>query len=512
MSHRSLLPLFATLGLLGFACSDNEGDAPTPPGDTTEESTPTTPHTHDAGAQPDAASLDETTANETTTDEPAGDEAGPSETPEHHADASESIDAGADGEISFFQDVLPIYAERCVHCHEPGGIAPFALDNYDDARKWANASLSAIQARTMPPWLTKADGTCNHFQDSAWLSDSEIDTVRQWVDQGILEGKTRSIDAKPGETLDATLTLATPVYTPHAAGGDYARYDDYHCFIVDAADGLDQFLTSYEVIPGNPALVHHVVLMTVDPNMVVTEDGKTNRDLIEAMDAKSPDVEGWTCFGAAGDGVAVSGNPVVWAPGQGVLRYPDKTGLFLDSREQLVIQVHYNLSNPELAGASDQTRIALHLEPEVERPGQFVLPDGLLSTLFEGEPATLPPGQADYAYSWAMPLSEPLEEAGVEAFDVYGVFPHMHELGTSMSVTFTREGEADTCVADVPRWDFDWQLFYRFEEPLVVTADQTLEVTCHFDTRGREEPTLPGWGTQNEMCLAGLFMVPHAAP
>jgi hypothetical protein len=35
-----------------------------------------------------------------------------------------------------------------------------------------------------------------------------------------------------------------------------------------------------------------------------------------------------------------------------------------------------------------------------------------------------------------------------------------------------------------------------------------LEVTCEFDTRGATGPVTPGWGTQNEMCLAGLYLVP----
>jgi len=246
--------------------------------------------------------------------------------------------------------------------------------------------------------------------------------------------------------------------------------------------------------------------------MVVSDDGSTNLDVIEALDAESPDVDGWTCFGAAGDGVAVSGTPVVWAPGQGVVHYPEHTGLHLGSGQLLVIQVHYNLSNPELDGESDQTEIALHLEDEVERPGLFELPDGLLQTLFEGDVAMIPPGEADYAYTWKLPLKDALEEANAEAFDVYGVFPHMHALGTSMSVKFTQNDAPDTCIADVPHWDFDWQLFYRFQKPLVATAEHTLEVTCHFDTRRRDEPTLPGWGTQNEMCLAGLFVVPRQAP
>lgn len=430
-----------------------------------------------------------------------GDDSSPHDEHEH--------DAGVD--VYFFQSVLPIYAKRCVICHEEGGIGPFRLDNYEDARTWANASLAAIEARTMPPWLATADGQCNEFEAAAWLSDDEMRVIRSWVDGGYLEGEPRALAVPPAETLDTTLTLSTPEYVPHAAGGEYARFDDYRCFIAEADGQLDRYLTAYEVVPGNPALVHHVVLMTVDPDMVVGEDGRTNRDVIDALDAESPDVDGWTCFGAAGDGVAVNGNPVVWAPGQGVVHYPDHTGLLLGAHELMVIQVHYNLSNPALDGEPDQTQIALHLEDEVERPGIFTVPDGLLETLFEGEVAALPPGEADYSYTWKLPMSEPLADVGAETFDVYGVFPHMHELGTSMSVKFTREDEADTCIADVPRWDFDWQLFYRFQEPIVATIEHTLEVTCHFDTRRRDEPTLPGWGTQNEMCLAGLFVVPRAA-
>src|SRR5690606_22976639 len=56
---------------------------------------------------------------------------------------------------------------------------------------------------------------------------------------------------------------------------------------------------------------------------------------------------------------------------------------------------------------------------------------------------------------------------------------------------------------------FNWQLFYFYDEPILLRGDDTLRVTCHFDTRGREEPVTPGWGTQNEMCLAGLFLVPR---
>jgi hypothetical protein len=49
---------------------------------------------------------------------------------------------------------------------------------------------------------------------------------------------------------------------------------------------------------------------------------------------------------------------------------------------------------------------------------------------------------------------------------------------------------------------------YFYETPMRVGADDTLHVTCTYDTRGATEPVLPGWGTQNEMCLMGMFVVP----
>jgi hypothetical protein len=45
------------------------------------------------------------------------------------------------------------------------------------------------------------------------------------------------------------------------------------------------------VLPGNPALVHHVLLMPVDLERVV-DGGKTNGEVMQEMDDASPDRAG----------------------------------------------------------------------------------------------------------------------------------------------------------------------------------------------------------------------------
>ena len=41
---------------------------------------------------------------------------------------------------------------------------------------------------------------------------------------------------------------------------------------------------------------------------------------------------------------------------------------------------------------------------------------------------------------------------------------------------------------------------------LTLEFGDRLEMTCVYDTSGDAQPTIPGWGTQNEMCFMGLYL------
>jgi hypothetical protein len=67
------------------------------------------------------------------------------------------------GAVTFWKDVAPIYNQKCVRCHQEGGIAPFALDNFADAKSHAALALGQVTAGTMPPYFMTHDGTCGSF-------------------------------------------------------------------------------------------------------------------------------------------------------------------------------------------------------------------------------------------------------------------------------------------------------------------------------------------------------------
>ncbi|HEU4413047.1 MAG TPA: hypothetical protein VFS43_47835 [Polyangiaceae bacterium] len=423
----------------------------------------------------------------------------------------------ASAPLTFWQDVAPVFYQRCVSCHREGGIAPFRLDDYESARTWAAASKEAVASRRMPPWLATADGSCNTFRDSAWLSDEEVRVIGAWADSERREGAPRADLAPPSRPgLGGAVEIASPEFTPEPLGTDYAESDEYRCFLVDPALAADRFLTGYDVSPGNDALVHHVLVIPVDPAAPAL-DGRTNLDVMTAYDADSPDRAGWPCFSGAGDGVTSRGIPVTWAPGQGAVDYPAGIGVRIPAGNLLVMQVHYNMADASLRGQSARTAVKLRLEERVEREGVFLDVDPFLGSLLRGRPDEVPAGLAVAPYDWEVPYEQLLAfQLGGEPIpylDVYGVFPHMHERGLSLRSSLGRADGSEACTLDVPRWDFGWQLIYFYDEPLRFGPGDRLRATCTYDTRGMSAPLRPGWSTQDEMCLTGLlFALPPPAP
>ena len=166
--------------------------------------------------------------------------------------------------------------------------------------------------------------------------------------------------AKPGKLLplrkgEDRLTLTMPAaYTPSAPTGKGT--DDYRCFMLDPKLARDSYLTGTNVLPGNPDVVHHVILFRVPPDQV---------DEAQRLDNADQD-EGWTCFG--GSGVAGEVDQLndapwlgAWAPGGSETKTPDGYGVDLPRGSRIIMQVHYNLLadvGPDMS--STQIRLMPH--------------------------------------------------------------------------------------------------------------------------------------------------------
>jgi hypothetical protein len=394
-------------------------------------------------------------------------------------DPSERDASSSDGGTQVeFRAVAEILGQRCTSCHREGTVAPFALASHADVAAWAEPIVAEITARTMPPWGVDDSGACQHFVDSRWLSDDEIATIVAWVDAGAPAG-TPDDDAllAPPETTslgdDAHVVEMAEPYTP-----DATLVDDYRCFVLDAGIAADEFLTAYEVRPGNLAGVHHVLLY---------QSSSPEADAQAIANDDADDAPGYPCFGGAGiDGYRFLAG---WAPGTGITRYPAETGIRVAAGRALILQLHYNLA---ASSAADRTAIAFELQTTIAKEAE-VLPLADLELV-------LAPGLADVSTM----TSTMVEDFGTA--DIYGVYPHMHTLGRGLRVDLDHAG-VTSCLVDVQAWDFGWQQFYFYESTIAVGDGDLATLRCDYDTRTRDAEVTWGEGTADEMCLAGFYFV-----
>src|SRR5262249_17371842 len=73
---------------------------------------------------------------------------------------------------TYHKDVEPILQDHCQKCHVEGGLAPFALLTYEEARSNSPRLVVETQARRMPPWGAQDTDECK--PRLAWNHDERL--------------------------------------------------------------------------------------------------------------------------------------------------------------------------------------------------------------------------------------------------------------------------------------------------------------------------------------------------
>lgn len=413
---------------------------------------------------------------------------------------------------TYYQNVKPILDAKCTKCHVEGGIAPFSLTSYADAGPYAQLIRAAVESRTMPPWLASPDHEPLMFDET--LSETQIATVGAWVDAGAPEGDA-SKEAAPlqvdhGGLSRVDLTLTMPeAYTPEVFP------DDYRCFVMDWPLDKPTFVTGYNSVPGNHAVVHHTLAFLISPDYVPR---------VEGFDA-AEEGPGYRCFGgptAEGEEQFPISFMGAWAPGMGGVDLPPSTGIMVDPGSKVVLQVHYN-STPQSSGP-DQTSMQFSVSDDVATEG-FYVPFFDVRWYFDPKTMTVPAGDADAMHSFQDDPNTNITVLGLtrgtkfpNGMKVYSTLLHQHVLGHDISISKAKSADARTLI-EIPKWDFHWQREFFFQSPEEVLPGEELLLECHWDNSAAGQPWVDGvqgtpkdvtWGegTSDEMCVSFLYITP----
>ncbi len=378
---------------------------------------------------------------------------------------------------TYAEDVANILNNHCVECHRPNEVAPFSLQNYDDAKKWARMISIVTESKKMPPW--KAVPNYNEFHDANVLTKEQIDTLKNWAENDAPRGD-KSKEPSP-KKFSSEWTLGTPdliasaekEFSLPAEGKDI-----YRNFIVKTNFTETKYIKAMNVRPGNPRVVHHVIAF-------LDEKGRSH-----SLESKNNDGQpGYSTFGGVGfipDG-ALGG----WAPGLRPQMTPDGSAFELKPGTTIVLQIHYHLSGkPE----KDLTKLGLYFAKEpIKRTMQLAWIANPMFRLKPGDP------NAKVQLSYPIPSD----------VTVYGAMPHMHLLGKSMKAWAELPDKTIKPIVWVSDWDFNWQMNYMFKQPMKLPKGSRVFVEGYYDNSA-DNPNQPNdppkeirWGeeTTDEMFL-----------
>lgn len=403
--------------------------------------------------------------------------------------------AGVVSGVTFHRDVEPILQARCQGCHRAGEAAPMSLVSYAEARPWAKAIRAAVASGKMPPWF--ADKSVGHFTNDKSLTAKERETLLAWVDQGAAEGSPK--DAPAAKEFASGWTIGTPDAVIDM-GVDFkvpaAGTVEYTYFIVKSPFKEDRWVEKAELRPGARSVVHHIVLMSRVEGSAFHKEAQPGAPFVPKRRKISnpPPDSGRGALNLDGAMEVVS----VYVPGGDAYATKPGQARLIKAGSDLVFQMHYTASGKEAIDRS-QVGFIFAKEPPKER---------VVNTFVSNLNLRIPPGAANHRVDARVKIEHDVT--------LQSMFPHSHLRGHSWEYAVTYPDGREETLLRVPKYDFNWQMTYFMEKPIVLPKGSVLRTTAWFDN-SPNNPSNPDpkaevfWGDQSwEEMVAGFvdFVIP----
>jgi len=355
--------------------------------------------------------------------------------------------------ISYTDTVAPIIQEKCVACHQKGGIAPFAMDSYEIVKAMAPMIRESVRAERMPPYF--ADPHIGTFKNDQALTADQTRTLIHWIEAGAPRGTGRDVlKEEAGEAPEWPTYLGKPDVIVELPAFDVPASGivEYQNMRVDNPFKQDAWLRAISIKPGDRAVLHHVVSNHVS-------DPKLPKSKIPG--------------GSVGS----------YTPGAEAQVIAENAGAPVPAGGKLNFQMHYTTTGK---AATDRTQIGFYT---LKEPPKFVK----RSTVIGDFALKIPAHAARH------------EEISYQVFPadayIYTLYPHAHYRGYSVELKSITPDGKETMLLSLPKYDFNWQRDYDPVEPILIKKGTKLVAKWIYDnsTNNRANPGADRditWGEQ----------------
>jgi hypothetical protein len=320
-----------------------------------------------------------------------------------------------------------------------------------------------VVKREMPPW--HADPAYGEWTNDRRLAQTDIDTIKAWVDNGAPEGDPKDLPPPPKFATGWQIGQPDMVfYMPEEFTVPAEGTVPYMYFTVPSNFKEDRYIAAMEARAGDLSVVHHIVIYIRDP-----QESRPKRQDI-----------GTGLLGALSPGMT----PFIATPG---------TAKLIKAGSNIVFQMHYT---PSGKVTKDRSMVGLKfLKGPVDRV--------ITTTASWDARFTIPPNAENYEVKASWPVEEDIT--------IWSFSPHMHLRGKDYLYRAVYPDGRSEILLSVPKYDFGWQVYYYPKNPIKLPKGTRIETVAHFDNSVKNplnpDPSKPvrfGEQTWEEM-MNGFF-------
>ena len=337
---------------------------------------------------------------------------------------------------TFHQNILPLFQFYCGGCHAPGRIAPMSLLTYEEAYPWAESIKEHLLADTMHPWHD--DERYATFRHKQRMSPRELNMIVDWAGGGTPEGKGALFTSITEG--DQRWQLGEPDQVLNMDHGQsIGAYETERTVNLSLTTGSErtQWLAAFDIRPGNPGILHDVVLYVIPDGYEISSTPSS------VVDLPADQILG------------------TWIPGQ-VRSFSGPDAAYeIPAGARLGVRLHYRKTwRDEGVEATDQSELGLYfMKRKVEQT--------VRSLVFRKREASA------HVRQDTLMVSQPL----AREITLRSVLPQMSRMGRSLRIYVEDAQGLRTDLLLVGRFDDAWPIRYEFAEPLVLSRGSRLSIS-----------------------------------
>jgi len=373
--------------------------------------------------------------------------------------------------ITFNEQIAPILYKDCTPCHRVGGSGLFPLVTYDDIVKRLQMIRYVTEKKIMPPW--PADPSYSHFSNELYLSDDEIELIKDWINGGAKQGDPKLLQPPPIFPLESKYgkpDLVLKMTKPYYIKGN--NQDHFIVFKIPYQMEKDTFIRFIEFVPDNRKLLHHMNGHLIQYKPGAKKDVFKGEDYVDEELFNAKEVHEKLDL-ANDDGSYPMLTPSIadYLPGVTTPLYPAGIGGYRMAKQGVLYinDMHYG---PSPVDDSDQSyfNIFFDTKPPKRPVAEFQM--GTLGISPVVPPLVIPPNTIKTFHTQAtMP----------EDISILTINPHMHLLGKSF-LAYAIKPNGDTIhLIKINSWDFHWQYFYTFKKMVKIPKGTTIHAIGTYD-------------------------------